>query len=205
MVNVTMASAAGWGSPASACGHSIAYRRTALAQINGFARPTLPSGDDDLTIQAIAKAGWNVKFIADSDAVVTDVRIPDLKAKLNATARHQSTTKYYPLTWRVLYLASVISALLVIALPLLSIFWPRLAQVAFVAAVAKVSTDATTALTVSRRLKLGLTLPGAIISAATLPLIALMRAIIFFAPKFQWKSTQYPNTAATPRQPAEST
>lgn len=189
MVNISMAAAAGFNSPASACGHSIAYRRFAFEAIGGFAYPTLPYGDDDLTVQAIAKSGWKVCFLSNSESVVSDMRIPSWNAKQHAAARHQSTLSFYPKQWRVLYAASVAASILCILLPAAAFFNVGIAHLALLACFSKLGLDAAAALMVSRRLDIGLTVIESMVAALVLPLIALLRIMALLMPTFQWKSS----------------
>ncbi|MDD5088811.1 MAG: glycosyltransferase [bacterium] len=130
-VSLATASAIGWGSPASATGGNLAYRRQTFLQIGGFAHPELPAGDDDLTIQAIAAQGLRVNFARGSESAVSDSRIPSLQQVAHASARHQSTMKFYPLHWRLAYAASIASGaaalLCLIAMLTTPSLWPVVA------------------------------------------------------------------------------
>ncbi len=184
--NSLMASACGWGRPASACGHNILYSAKALKEVDAPVRRDLPSGDDDLTVQAVARAGWQVRFCADPQSVVRDMG--GLRgSRWQQAARHQSVTHLYPWYWRVLFalsiLANITAISLLLALPMLSY---RLLIVNIL--LIKLLIDCLIGITLARKLRLDIGVVETCIASGLLPLWVLWRTIAsFFGRTFQWR------------------
>ncbi|NUO18172.1 glycosyltransferase [bacterium] len=186
IANVSMASACGWGSPASACGHNILYRREALNVVEAPVRRDLTSGDDDLTVQAIARAGFRVVFCPDSESVVHDlggVR----GSRWSQAVRHQSVTKLYPLHWQVVFLMSVVSGVVVPAsLVALPAFGQILIPVSFAAA--KILLDTFSGIFVKRKLKLDISNLEILLASLLLPFWMIWRALAsIFGKSYSWR------------------
>lgn len=175
IANTLMASACGWGSPASACGHSILYLHEALKKVDAPIRPDLPSGDDDLTVQAVAKAGYKVKFCASPDSVVAD--LGGLRgSRWSQAARHQSVTHLYPIHWRLLFVATIVSNLMSI---LLLFYLPFSESPFFFSKVLalKVLIDAAAGATLALKLRLDISVLEIILASLLLPIWTVWRAL----------------------------
>lgn len=193
IANTLMASACGWGSPASACGHSILYAREALKKVEAPVRRDLPSGDDDLTVQAVAKAGYRVRFCAKPESVVTDLgglRGP----RWSQAARHQSVTHLYPIQWRLLFVSTIVSNLLsIILLLLMPVFDAPTIPIS--AILLKVCLDATAGWLLARRLRLDITGIEILFASIVLPFWAIWRAAAgIFGKSFVWRGRKMENS-----------
>ncbi|MBL0060369.1 MAG: glycosyltransferase [bacterium] len=186
IANTLMASACGWGSPASACGHSILYKREALKKVDAPVRRDLPSGDDDLTVQAVAKAGYKVCFCAKPESVVTD--LGGLRgSRWSQAARHQSVTHLYPIQWRLLFAATIISNLLSIFLLLLlpAFDAPTIPSVAILL---KTCLEATAGRLLARKLRLEISVLEIFLASFVLPFWVIWRAAAsIFGKSFDWR------------------
>jgi len=193
IANTLMASACGWGSPASACGHSILYAREALKKVEAPVRRDLPSGDDDLTVQAVAKAGYKVRFCAKPESVVRDLgglRGP----RWSQAARHQSVTHLYPTQWRLLFASTIVSNLLsIFLLLLLPVFDAPTIPIS--AILLKVCLDATAGWLLARKLRLDITGIEILLASTVLPFWAIWRAAAgIFGKSFVWRGRRMDNS-----------
>jgi cellulose synthase/poly-beta-1,6-N-acetylglucosamine synthase-like glycosyltransferase len=186
-VMVTTASPVGWDYPASACGQNLALRKKVFYEIGGYARPEVPSGDDDLTVQAIAKAGHRVRFASSPESVVEDARLPNRAQHLNATRRHQSVVKFYPLRWRVLYLASFLSFGALLGLIAGLLYEGAALQPALIILAAVVFYYLFAAQLFARRLKIKLTIGSLLIAIVLLPFYLVMRPLAMLRRGYVWR------------------
>ncbi len=186
IANTLMASACGWGSPASACGHSILYAREVLKKVDAPVRRDLPSGDDDLTVQAVAKAGYKVRFCAKPESVVTD--LGGLRgSRWSQAARHQSVTHLYPIQWRLLFAATIVSNLLSIFLLLLLPMFDA-PIIPSVAILLKICLDAAAGWLLARKLRLNISVLEILLASMVLPFWAIWRAAAsLFGKSFVWR------------------
>jgi cellulose synthase/poly-beta-1,6-N-acetylglucosamine synthase-like glycosyltransferase len=197
LTNYTSISAIGWGSPASVCGQNLSYRRIAYEQIGGIAHPDTASGDDDLTVQAIAKQGWSIRFCRNPQSVVADHRPTSLYRELNTAVRHQSTVKHYPIYWRFAYILTIFSYVLLAATLLYSLTRPEL-LVFFAGFMAlKTTIDVLALRTVRKRLSFALTLPEILLAELLLPVYVVVKPALAFVPAFSWHGRSHKNTLAT--------
>ncbi len=189
LANVTMASACGWGFPASACGHSLLYRRKALIEVEAPVRRDLPSGDDDLTVQAIARKGWKVRFSGAPESVVREAGV---RGSLFAqAARHQSVTRFYPVRWRILYAWSAAAGML--SFPLLFAAAIDLSYIALSGTVIlKVIIESAVGYWFAKKLRLGIGLPETIAGVAFLPAWTAWRLSAHtFSRKQEWRGRRF--------------
>ena len=190
--NVAMASSCGWGSPASACGHNILYRTAALREAEAPVHRSLPSGDDDLTVQAIWRRGWTVEFCDDPRSVVREAGARG--SRLAQASRHQSVAHLYPIRWRVMYAWTALSGLA--AYPLL--LWWILSDIATVLALSlilKASLDFLCGLVLAGRLKLNISVGEIILGTLFLPAWVIWRILaLAVSRKFIWKDREYANS-----------
>ncbi len=190
-VNFTMVSAVGWGTPASASGQNIAYRRTALSALRGLPHPTLPSGDDDLAVQAIAREGWKIRFASSPQSVVTDCRVPNLTQNFRAAIRHQSTVRYYPRRWRALYIASIVSHAMFIAASVAALFLPVVLPIVAAGWVGKFLGEAPSATMMCRRLGIAVTAADLAFAEIVLPFYAVFKPALAIFPSYRWKGRRH--------------
>lgn len=184
--NTLMASACGWGYPASACGHSIFYMRRALLDVNAPVHREIPSGDDDLTVQAIARQGYSVRFCASAESVVRD--LGGLRgSRWNQAARHQSVTHLYPLRWRILFAASIVANVVALsALVLVPFVESKLFIVEVLAG--KLIMDGFAGVLLTQRLKLDIGAVEIFCASLLLPVWTLWRTIAaLFGKKYVWR------------------
>ncbi len=194
MTAYASASALGYGHPASVTGQNFSFRRQAFEDIGGYACPTVASGDDDLMAQAIARHGWKVKFANGPEALVADLRPPMLRAQMNAAARHQSTTRYYPIGWRIAFVLTILSgiALLILgggalfSLPLLALF--------LCAVITKSFVDAGAAMVFSRRIGARLSVTDLVFTELLLPFYLILRPLMLLRPSFVWRGRSHART-----------
>ncbi len=173
VANALMASACGWGKPASACGHSILYCAEALKAVDAPVRRDLPSGDDDLTVQAISRAGWRVQFCDSPDSVVAD--LGGLRgSRWDQAARHQSVVRYYPWYWRLLFAATIVASLaaivVLLGLPVMQ------SRVVMAGVALKFLLDFATGAVIASRLRLNITVVEIILASLLLPIWTVWRA-----------------------------
>ncbi len=186
IANTLMASACGWGTPASACGHSILYAREALTKVDAPVRRDLPSGDDDLTVQAVAKAGYKVRFCANAESVVRD--LGGLRgSRWSQAARHQGVTRLYPARWRLLFAASIVANLVSLVLLL---FIPLFDDptIPSLAVFGKVCFDTSAGVLLARKLKLDISVVEIFLASLVLPIWAIWRSAAgLFGKSFDWR------------------
>lgn len=189
IANSSMASACGWGYPASACGHSILYSRKALLELDAPVHRDLRSGDDDLTVQAIARAGYEVTFCADPRSVVREAGARG--SRTGQMSRHQSVIKYYPLRWRLLYAASAITSLIAPLVIVLS-FSGYLPALFGVCGAVKILADWYSGLLFARQLKIDLSGTEILCGAVVLPFWMAWRIVAHLLPaKNGWRGREY--------------
>lgn len=185
LANVTMASACGWGFPASACGHSLLYRRKALIEVDAPVRRDLPSGDDDLTVQAIARNGWKIRFSGAQESVVKETGVRG--SRFAQAARHQSVTRFYPVRWRIVYAWSAAAGM--ISFPLL---FSAAIDPSYIAlsgtVILKGIVESSVGYWFARKLRLGIGLPETIAGVALLPAWTAWRLSAHtFSRKQEWR------------------
>ena len=94
---ILTAAAIGLGRPFMAVGRNLSYPRDLLARLGGMAgaAPGL-SGDDDLLVQAAARAGVPVRYVLDAGAFVESDAPATVRAWLRQKRRHASAGRRYP-------------------------------------------------------------------------------------------------------------
>jgi hypothetical protein len=196
LVHYSAAAAIGWGSPASASGGNLSYRRSVYEQLGGIARLDVSSGDDDLMVQAIARAGWRVRFASGRDSLVTEDRTPNAARHFSAAVRHQSTVPYYPWHWRVAFALSVVSGALTLftvaaAVSHLVSWW-------YVAALLGLRSviEAPAARLFARRLGAPLTMARFVLGEVLLPFYLCLRPVAAIFPRYSWHGRSHRPLAA---------
>jgi cellulose synthase/poly-beta-1,6-N-acetylglucosamine synthase-like glycosyltransferase len=188
MVALTSASPVGWGFPGSACGQNLAMRREAFEQIGGYAHSQVPSGDDDLTVQAIAMVGWKVRFATDPASVVLDERQPTLRAHKDATTRHQSVTRFYPMRWRLLYLFSILSGVLIVSLICFGLFKGSFPLFFWSSVGLKVIIDSLSLRTFTKPLEIRVSFADYVAANLMLPLYQIIRPLFMLRSRYRWRN-----------------
>lgn len=190
LVSFTTAAAVGWGSPASACGGSLAYRRQALDEAGGIAFGNAIAGDDDLTVQAVARCGWHIRYAMESDATALELRRQHVSARASAAARHQSVLPKYPRHWRVAYAATIAAILCALALVLIAILDPQMRTAAFALLLPALIMFLSGIAWFARKLavKPAGVLPLLLFAA---PVIALVRPLFALLPAYHWRDRRH--------------
>ena len=186
MTAYASASALGYGSPASASGQNFSFRKAVFEQVGGYAFPSIASGDDDLMAQAIARAGWKVRFASDPQSVVTDLRPPTVAAQLNAAARHQSTTRFYPFGWRIAFALSIASGALILLMGISSFFSHQVFLFFLLTIASKCLIDLTAVKLFASRLHLEASLRHLLLAEFLLPLYLICRPLTMLKSSFRW-------------------
>ncbi len=195
MTAYASASALGIGSPASVTGQNFSCRRQAFDDVGGYAYPNIASGDDDLMAQAIARRGWKVKFANQPEALVTDLRPPTLRAQMNAAARHQSTTRYYPVGWRIAFALTILSGILFVILGAGAITNSFLLKLFLCALIVKSLFDVVAAVVFSRRIAVRLSAFELVLTELFLPLYLIARPLMLLKPSFTWRGRSHARSA----------
>jgi glycosyltransferase involved in cell wall biosynthesis len=203
MTAFTSASAIGHGSPASVTGQNFSFRRSAFEDVGGYAYPGVASGDDDLMAQAFARRGWTVKFCAEPESVVTDLRPPEPRSHLAAASRHQSTIRFYPLGWRMAYLFTILAGWSVLVGGVFSLFHREYLTVAALVVALKLLIDGFGVRIFARRLRIRLSLVEFLLTQTMLPPYLIVRPMLTFRSSFDWrgrthKTMQHPATDFVP-------
>lgn len=175
IANTLMASACGWRRPASACGHNLLFSREALQDVDAPVHRDLPSGDDDLTVQAIARAGFKVKFCGDPTSVVTDlggVR----GSRWSQAARHQSVTPFYPFYWRIMFALTITCNILVLLI-LPAVFFFQVSSNLLGGVILKTLFDACSACLIRRQLRLDIPFTEIALASLLVPFWAIWRGL----------------------------
>ncbi|MDT0632267.1 glycosyltransferase [Rubrivirga litoralis] len=90
------AAGAGWGRPWHAVGRNLSYPRGLPARVGGFSAASL-SGDDDLLVQAVARAdAAPVDYVLDARAAVPSPAPPSPRAFWRQKRRHAGAGAHYP-------------------------------------------------------------------------------------------------------------
>ena len=90
------AAGVGWGRPWHAVGRNLSYPRGLVGRVGGFSAAPL-SGDDDLLVQAVARAdAAPVRYVADPRAAVPSPAPPDAAAFWRQKRRHAGAGAHYP-------------------------------------------------------------------------------------------------------------
>ncbi len=199
LVSYTSAAAIGLGFPASVNGGSFSYRRAIYTELGGIAKMQVASGDDDLMAQAIARRGWKVRFASGRDSVVEDRRPPRLGRQIQASIRHQSTFRYYPLRWRVFYALTIVCSLLLFALLISSLWLPQVMLMACVAVGIRVFLEGMTLRVYSQRLRYPVSFRDFLAAELCLPFYILIRPLLALFPAFKWHDRAHPTAAPTVR------
>jgi hypothetical protein len=197
IVSYTSASAIGFGRPASASGGNFSYRRSVYDDLGGIAHPQVRSGDDDLMAQAISRAGWKVAFARGDQSVVAEIREPEIRAMMHSAVRHQSTTRFYPLRWRIAYALTIASGLGVFGLTVVACHWPVLFLIIAAVFVFRVVVEGLVIGLFSRRLGLGLSVSEFGIAETLLPVYMLVKPLLAFGPRFTWRDRSHVNSVMT--------
>lgn len=196
LVGYTSAAAIGWGNPASACGGSLAYRRRAFEESGGIAHAEAAAGDDDLTIQAIARQGWRVRYAADPASIAIEYRKQTVRNRTAATARHQSVVAFYPLRWRIAFAASIIAVACAFAILAMSIFIEPVRLAAALCLLPTLILLATGLLLFGRRLAMTVKTADVLASVLMIPLYTIFRPLALLLPNYSWRGrTHRPLTA----------
>jgi glycosyltransferase involved in cell wall biosynthesis len=191
MTSYASAAAIGYGFPASATGQNFAFRRSAFDAVGGYAHPTIASGDDDLMAQAIARHGWKVKFAANPMTVITDLRPPSAQAEVNAATRHQSTTRYYPIGWRMAYALTIVSGLSLLLLGMAVVISPKLFVIFAATVFGKLVIDFLAAKRFARPMQISLPFRDFLAAEALLPLYLILRPLLLLRPTFTWRDRSH--------------
>jgi cellulose synthase/poly-beta-1,6-N-acetylglucosamine synthase-like glycosyltransferase len=197
LVSLTSASQIGWVMPGSACGQNVSMRKSVYEQLGGYAHANIPSGDDDLMMQAIARAGWKVSFAYNAESVVIDRRAPRLDQHLHATTRHQSVVRFYPLRWRILYLLSVLTGILALALALSAIMSANSLLAFIFAVVGKIVLDSISLLGFTQRLRIGISIVDFLSAHILLPFYQVLRPLLSLRSRYQWRESNQKNASNT--------
>ncbi|MFN3597921.1 MAG: glycosyltransferase [Rubricoccaceae bacterium] len=90
------AAAAGHGHAFHAVGRNLSYPKAVFAQLGGFgAHAASLSGDDDLLVQAAARAGLPARYVVDARAHVPTEAPPPFRAWVRQKRRHASAGRFY--------------------------------------------------------------------------------------------------------------
>jgi cellulose synthase/poly-beta-1,6-N-acetylglucosamine synthase-like glycosyltransferase len=197
-ISYTTASAMGCGFPASASGGSFSYRKQLYNQLGGLAFSQVPSGDDDLMAQAIARTGWKVKFARGRDCITEDLRSPDRRRYLNAAIRHQSTTRYYALRWRLIYIYSIFANIAFVALWVLAAIRPELLFTALATTALKWLLEGVSVKLFCRKLETGLSFIEFFLAETVLPVYILIRPLFATIPGFSWQNRTHRSSTISP-------
>jgi GT2 family glycosyltransferase len=197
LIHYAAAAAIGWGRPASASGGNLAYRRAAFDQLGGIAHSDVLSGDDDLMVQAIARAGWRVRFASGGDSTVAEERSSSIARRWNAAVRHQSSVAYYPWYWRAAFALSILSSALAILTVVAAV--TGLVSLWFVPAVigVRVLIEGPAAGLLARRLDARLTVVRFLLVEIVLPFYLLLRAVAAMVPRYLWRGRLHQPSAAS--------
>jgi cellulose synthase/poly-beta-1,6-N-acetylglucosamine synthase-like glycosyltransferase len=186
LVHYAAAGAMGYESPASAAGANLSYRRAAFDQLGGIAHSDVGSGDDDLMVQAIARAGWRVRFASGEDSIVREERVSDASRRLNAMTRHQSTVQYYPWRWRMAFALTILGC----GLGLMTVLAAAAGLVSwwFVVVIwgLRLLIEAPAAALFARRLGVSLSPAVFLGGEILLPFYLLLRTIAAILPRYSW-------------------
>lgn len=188
MVALTSAAPIGWGLPGSACGQNLSLRKSAFEEIGGHAHSVIPSGDDDLTVQAMARSGWKVAFAGSPHSVVFDARQPSLRSHRHATTRHQSVTRFYPVQWRLLYAFSILSGLLLTAWLCFGISVGNLSATFWYILGTKLLIDSSTLIIFTKRLAVRISIGDLIAAHILLPVYQIVRPLFSLRTGYRWRS-----------------
>ena len=111
--------------PLTCTGRNLSYLKSDFMQLSGFANISHSlSGDDDLLMHQFQKAGKSkIKTITEPDAIVTSQTAETVRQFWRQKTRHFSAGKYYPIPKKIFYLTWHLSNLLIIILPILSLFF----------------------------------------------------------------------------------
>jgi cellulose synthase/poly-beta-1,6-N-acetylglucosamine synthase-like glycosyltransferase len=189
LVSLTSASQIGWGTPGSACGQNVSMRKSVYEQLGRYAHANIPSGDDDLMMQAIARAGWKVGFAYNAESVVIDRRVPLLNQHLHATTRHQSVVRFYPLRWRILYLSSLLAGILAVALALSAVMSANFLSAFVFAVVCKIVLDSRSLYGFTQRLRIGISTVDFLSAHILLPFYQILRPLFSLRSRYQWRES----------------
>ncbi len=88
------AAGVGWGRPWQAVGRNLSYPRRLPARLGGMPGASL-SGDDDLLVQAAARAGADVRYVLDPRAHVPSDAPPTARAFWRQKRRHAAAGAHY--------------------------------------------------------------------------------------------------------------
>jgi cellulose synthase/poly-beta-1,6-N-acetylglucosamine synthase-like glycosyltransferase len=196
LVHYSAAAAIGWGSPASASGGNLSYRRAVYEELGGMACLEVSSGDDDLMVQTIARAGWRVRFASGRDSVVMEERTPDAARHFNAAVRHQSTVPYYRWQWRTLFALSLVSGALTLFTVAAAIL--HLVPWWYVAALLGLRSviEGPAAGLLAGRLGMRLTMARLVLGESLLPFYLCWRAVAAVVPRYSWHGRSHRSLAA---------
>lgn len=185
-VSYSSASAIGWKHPASASGGNFSYRAAAYREIGGIAHSHVTSGDDDLMAQGIARSGWRVAYARGANAVVEHLRLPTVRQEVNATIRHQSTVRYYPLLWRIAYALSIVSSIGALMSVACSSFDTKLWLYVAVALGIRMLIEGFSVRLFCRQYGMRLSLPQFVAGEICLPVFLVLRSALSLSPSFSW-------------------
>jgi hypothetical protein len=197
LVHYAAASAMGWGSPASANGGNLSYRRAAYDKLGGLAYMEVASGDDDLMVQALARAGWQVRFASGRDSVVTEDRISSAALRIQAAVRHQSTIAFYPWHWRLAFVISIACG----ALTVFTVIAAASDLVSWWFVLALIGTRSVIEIPAAKlfagKLGLRLTMLRLIAGEILLPVYLLLRSMAALMTRYTWHNRSHQSLAAS--------
>jgi cellulose synthase/poly-beta-1,6-N-acetylglucosamine synthase-like glycosyltransferase len=197
LIGYTSASAIGYGTPASASGGNFSYRRRIYDQMGGIAHSQVMSGDDDLMAQAIARLGWKVGFARGRDSVVEECRGPNIRTMASAAVRHQSTVKYYPVSWRIAYGLTILAGLGSVAATVTAILHPVLLVLLGVFMSFRLVVDGLGLSMLCHRLGVRVSVLDFLVAEFLLPLYTVLRPSLALMPSFTWHDRKHPTVSST--------
>ena len=133
------------------------------------------------------------------ESVVEDQRPPQLGRQIHASIRHQSTLRYYPLRWRLIYALTIVSSLLLFALLFAGIGFPWLLPSALAALGVRVALEGTTLALFCRRLRYRATPAEFLLAEFCLPFYLLVRPLLVLFPVYRWRERAHSASAPTAR------
>ena len=117
---------------------------------------------------------------------------------MQASIRHQSVTRLYPLFWRAAFAASVTAALLFVLAVAAAIAEPEVLLVVATAFAARIVIEATSLLVFCRRLEIRFAVGEFVLAELLLPLYTVARAALAALGRFTWQGRKHAGAAGRP-------
>jgi len=187
MHGVISAGCLDWGYPSSVCGANFAYRRACYEELGGFAGARMRAGDDDVMAQAISERGWLVRFAADPDSVVRDLRMPTASEFRDAKRRHQSTARAYPAVWLMFFWMVIAAQIGYLGGWIHTIFHPAFLPVVLTAFLLRYVLDYSLLRHFARIHSLREWKKGFFLAEVLLPFYLLLQPVFALGNAFEWK------------------